>query len=244
MKIPRNALTVAGSICQCWLFVYRLPVAIAQPLLPSPLRLVTQGGFAFINIVVCRLSGMRPALLPASIGLGYWHVGYRLHAWAKRAVGPDLEGLHFLRSDCDRWIMERSGNLLTDFNFHRAGIHVLDDRASVTGAIDSPDAPAHFRIDRGQPPLLSEGSPFSSLEEAAVFLKYKPYGLSVEGADSLQAVRVRRKEADWNSRVVSVPEANWQFLAGHQAALELCCEVEPIDYLWERGRSVRVIPCA
>jgi len=244
MKIPRNAFTVAGSICQCWLFVYRLPVAIAQPLLPAPLRLVTHGGFAFMNIVVCRLSGMRPAPLPASIGLGYWHVAYRFHAWARRSVGQEIEGLHFLRSDCDRWVVQRAGNLLTDFNFHRAGIRVVDDGASVTGFIDSPDAPARFRIDRRQPPVLPEGSPFSSLEEAAAFLKYKPYGLSVEGADSLQAVRVRRNETEWNSRVVSVPEAEWQFLAGHEAALELCYEVKPIDYRWERGRTVRVTPCA
>lgn len=244
MKIPRNAFTVAGSICQCWLFVYRLPVAIAQPLLPAPLRLVTQGGFAFMNIVVCRLSGMRLAPMPASIGLGYWHVAYRLHAWAMRSVGQEIEGLHFLRSDCDRWVMQRAGNLLTDFNFHRSRIRVVDDGASVTGSVDSPDAPAHFHIDRRQPPALSEGSPFSSLEEAAAFLKYKPYGLSVEGTESLQAVRVRRNEAEWTSCVVSVPEAEWQFLAGREAVLELCYEVEPIDYIWERGRSVRVVACA
>ena len=64
------------------------------------------------------------------------------------------------------------------------------------------------------------------------------------GGNSVQAVRVRRKEADWNSRVVSVPEAEWQFLAGRDAVLELCYEVEPIDYIWERGRSVRVMACA
>ena len=243
MKIPRNPFTVAGTIRQCWLFVYRLPVAVAQPLLPAPLQLVTQRDFAFLNIVVCRLSGMRPALLPASTGLGYWHVAYRLYARARRTSGPMLEGLHFLRSDCDRSLVQWGGNLFTGFNFHRAGINVVDDGVSVRGQIESPDAAAKFRIDRSQPPALPAGSPFASLEDAAWFLKYKPYALSVETADSLQVVRVRREESVWRSELMHVPEADWQFLAGRQATLELCYEVEPIDYLWERAQSVRVEKC-
>ena len=243
MKIPRNPFAVAGSIRQCWLFVYRLPIATAQPLLPSPLRLVTRGGFAFLNIVVCRLSGMRPALLPAFLGLGYWHVAYRLHAWAMTEVGRPLEGLHFLRSDCDRRIVKESGNWLTDFHFHRAGIRVIEGDETVVGTIDSPTAPANFRIDGHRAPALAEGSPFATVEEAATFLKYKPYALSVESADTLRVVRVRREEAAWRSRVVAVPEAHWRFLAHHHATLELCYEVEPIDYRWERGSAVRVAPC-
>jgi hypothetical protein len=244
MKLPRNPFSVAGSIRQCWLFVYRLPLAVAQPLLPPPLRLVTRGGFAFMNIVVCRLHGMRPVPLPAGCGFGYRHVAYRLHAWAQCETGQRIEGLHFLRSDCDRWLVERSGNLLTDFHFQRARIRILETDAAVCGTIESAEAPARFRIDRRLAPELTAGSPFSTLEEAAAFLKYKPYGLAVESEDTLQVVRVRREEAAWRSRLVTVPEAEWRFLADQDATLELCCEVEPIDYRWERGYSVRVVPCA
>lgn len=244
MNIPRNPFSVAGSIRQCWLFVYRLPLVTAQHLLPSPLRLVAHGGFAFMNIVVCRLSGMRPAIVPASIGLGYWHVAYRLHAWAPCETGRTLEGLHFLRSDCDRRVVAWAGNMLTDFHFHPAAIRVVETAHAVTGNIESSTAPAHFRIDRREPPTLAEGSPFSTLEEAAAFLKYKPYSLSVESEDTLQVVRVRRAETAWRSRVVAVREAQWGFLDGCEAGLELCYEVEPIDYRWERGHRVRVKPCA
>ncbi len=242
MKFRRNPITVAGSIRPCWLFVYRLPAATARGLLPEPLRLVTRDGFAFLNIVVCRLRGMRPVPLPASVGLGYWHVAYRLHAWAKHEDGTMLEGLHFLRSDCDRLLIEKSGNLLTDFNFHRAGISVVESAAAVTGHIASADAPARFRIDRRLAPALAAGSPFATLEEAAAALKYRPFGLSVESEDTLNVVRVRRTEAAWRSRVVAVAEADWRFLDNHEAALELCYEVEPIDYVWERGQVVRVVP--
>jgi len=244
MKLPRNLLTVAGQIRQCWLFVYRLPAVLAGQMIPAPLQPVTHGGFAFMNIVVCRLSGMRPAPLPAAVGLGYWHVAYRVHSKAMSKSGTVVEGLHFLRSDCDRWLVEKCGNVLTDFNFHLARICVAESSAEVLGEIASPDAPASFRLDRGAPPVLSPGSPFASLEEAASFLKYKPFGLSVDGPATLNVVRVRREESAWRSRVVAVAEGDWHFLAGREATLELCYEVEPIDYLWERGRSVRVRPCA
>ncbi len=59
-----------------------------------------------------------------------------------------------------------------------------------------------------------------------------------------QVVRVRREEAAWRSRVVAVREAHWGFPEGCEAALGLCYEVEPIEYRWERGRRVRVQPCA
>lgn len=242
MKLPRNSFAVAGSIRQCWLFVYRVPEEIARPLLPAPLRLVTHGGYAFLNIVVCRLSGMRPAFLPAGVGLGYWHVAYRWHACAATTAGTAIEGLHFIRSDCDRWIVAQSGNLLTDFHFHRAAIRIETTPASVTGRIRVSEGDANFRIDRQAPPALAPGSPFATLEEAAAFLKYKPFGLAVESADTLQIVRVRREESAWRSRCVKVLNAEWQLLAGWQAVLEICYEVEPIGYRWERGITVRVVP--
>lgn len=244
MNLPRNPLTVAGKIRQCWLFVYRLPAENAARMLLAPLQPVTHGGFAFANIVVCRLEGMRPVPLPAAVGIGYWHVAYRLHAQATTEAGPTLEGLHFLRSDCDRWLVEKSGNLLTDFQFHFAKIRVAESGAEVCGDIVSSDAPASFRLDRKRAPILATGSPFGSVAEAAGFLKYKPRGLSVENSTTLNVVRVCREEKAWRSRVVTVAEADWRFLAGREASLELCCEVEPIDYLWKRGQSVPVKPCA
>jgi hypothetical protein len=244
MNLPRNPFPVAGSIRQCWLFVYRTPVEVIRDLLPSQFEPVTHGGFAFWNIVVCRLSGMRPVPLPAAIGLGYWHVAYRLHVRARTESGVWLEGLHFLRSDCDRTLVVKCGNLLTDFNFHLADVRVSTTFDEVVGAIESQDAAARFRIDRHAAPALADGSPFATLQEAAGALKYKPFGLSPSGSDAVNIVRVVRKEAAWRSRVAAVSEADWQFFTGREVALELCYEVEPIDYIWERGRIVRVKSCA
>ncbi len=242
MNLP--GFTVRGRIAQCWLFVYRTPAESMATLLPRGIEAVTKDGFAFWNIVVCRLEGMRPAPLPAVIGLGYWHVAYRIHVRARTETGEWIEGLYFVRSDCDRHLVSVTGNWLTDFNFHVARIHVVTNPSGVRGTIASPTAEAEFAIDHHAAPRLAAGSPFASLESAAKALEYKPAALSAGGGDAVNVVAVRRDAAAWRWRPVAVTAARWQFLEGRETALELCYEVEPVDYLWERRRIVRVKPCA
>jgi Uncharacterized conserved protein (COG2071) len=229
-----NAPTMRGHLRHCWLFTWRTPVAAAQAILPAPLEPVTCGGFAFWNVVVCRVEGLRPAPLPQAMGLSYWHVAYRLHARARLDCGETVEGLYFVRSDSDNAIVSSGGNWLTDFRFHTASVEVALEAAAITGRIHSSDGSASFRLTDNPPSSLSSGSPFASLSEAAEFLKYKPFALSPAGNDSVRIVRVRRNEANWSFRLVTVEQSKWQFFAGRETMPEICYSVEPIDYQWER----------
>ena len=240
----KNPFTVRGRIRRCWLFVYRTPAASVRALLPQQLAPVTRDGFAFWNIVVCEVGGLRPAFLPAALGIGYWHVAYRLHVQAQTEPGGLIEGLHFLRSDCDSPLVALAGNAFTDFRFHRAHVELSGETSGVTGRIRAPGGDADFQLNRETPPILPPGSPFVSTGEAADWLKYKPFGISPAAAGSVNVVRVVRDEAAWRSRLVTVESARWEFLAGRETALEICYEVEPIDYLWERGRIFPVKSCA
>ncbi len=242
MKLPGFAMR--GRIEQCWLFVYRAPAETVATLLGPTLTAVTHGDFAFWNIVVCRLSAMRPASLPASFGFGYWHVGYRVYVRAELESRGALEGLFFARSDCDRHLVAIAGNRLTSFNFHIARIRVTSGASRVEGTIESPAAAASFQLDRKSVPQAAPGSPFPSLAAAASALEYKPAALSPRTADTLDVVRVRRDAAAWRWHPVNVIDARWQFLDGRDAQLELCYQVEPVDYLWERAQTVPVRPCA
>lgn len=244
MIFQMNPFTVRGRLRRCWLFVYRTPAAVARALLPSQLDLVTRDGFAFWNIVVCQIGALRPAPLPAALGLGYWHVAYRLHVRAQPLGGAPVEGLWFLRSDCDSALVAAGGNLVTDFRFHRATIEVAETEDAVAAKIAASGGDAQFHLNRKAPPQLAAGSPFANVEEAAAFLKYKPFGISPSGAEAVNVVRVAREESAWRSRLVAVEDARWQFLARHETALEICYEVEPIDYQWERGKILRVASCA
>ena len=244
MIFQKNPFTVRGRLRRCWLFVYRTPVDSIRALLPPQLAPVTSEGFAFWNIVVCEIHGLRPAPLPAAVGLDYLHVAYRLHVRAQTESGAVVEGLHFLRSDCDSALVALAGNVVTDFRFHRATVSVSAGASGIAGKIRARGGDADFQLGSETPSSLNPGSLFSSLREAAEWLKYKPFGLSPCDDGAINVVRVARDEAAWRSRLVTVEKARWEFLEPYETALELCYEVEPIDYQWERGRIVRVKKCA
>jgi hypothetical protein len=236
--LAKNPLTLLGTIDRCWLFVYQTPESEARALVPAALELVTRDGCAFWNIVACRLRAMRPRGFPAFVGVSCWHVAYRFYVRFHPAAGPPIEGLYFVRSDCDSRLMTMMGNALTDFRFHTAGVEVTETDALVQITIRSPDAPARATVDRAKPAELPPHSSFSSLEEAAAYLKYKPFGISLDAAGNANVAAIRRDEAAWKSRLVDVISAEWQFFEGKTVRPEICYEVEPIDYQWNRGRIV------
>jgi hypothetical protein len=234
-----NPLTVRGRIERCWLFAYQTPVEAARSELPPELEPVTHGGCAFWSVVVCRLAGMRPPPLPAFLGVGYWHVAYRIYARFHPLGGAPVEGLYFLRSDCNSRLMAAAGNLLTDFRFHMAPVKVTESAAEVRIDVAAPDAPASALLDRVRPPELPGYSAFASIDEAAAFLKYQPRGFSITGPGRVNVIQIERDEAAWRSRLVRIEQADWAFLSGRPVRPEICYDVEPIDYQWNRGRTYR-----
>ena len=242
MLWQKNPLTVVGHLAQCWLFTYRTNAATARRLLPEPMEPVLFGGHAYWNVVVSQIAAMRPLGFPAFVGIGYWHVAYRLYARFRPATGAPIEGLYFLRSDCDSAPMTLAGNVMTDFNFHTAGVSVRERAGAHYLRIASPDAPAQAVWHAGAPTALPAGSPFASLAEAAAQLKYKPNGLSITPDGTVNVVPITRDEAAWRARLVTVEVARWAFFDRHEAHPEICYAVEPIAYRWNRARLYRPQP--
>ena len=236
--LQTNPLTMAGRLQRCWLFTFQCAPETASSFLPAPLQPVTYAGYAFWNVVVTRIESMRPAPLPARLGISYWHAAYRLYAHFRTATGERIEGLYFIRSESDSALIRLAGNLLTDFNLHRAPIHCRETGETVTLTIASADEPAAIHLRRRAPTWLPVTSPFASLDEANAFLKYEPYGLSVNRAGRVNVVRVLRSEAAWQSHLCTVIEAYWAFFAGQEVRPLLCYEVAPVDYRWQRGQLV------
>lgn len=235
----KNPLPMRGTIDRCWLFTFQSPADEIRALLPSHVELVTHHGCGFYNAVVCHVSRMRPHPLPALVGKSYWHVAYRTYVRFYAESGETIEGLYFFRSDCDSKLMTWGGNLLTDFCFHNAGIEVVEDDNRVEISVDAAGAAVDVAMDRNRAPQVPADSVFASLEEAAAFLKYHPAGIAVDDAGNANVVHINRNEADWKYRLVTVTESCWEFFSGSSARPEICYEVEPIVYLWNRGRRYR-----
>jgi hypothetical protein len=240
MRLPvTNPFTVQGKIEHCWLFTWRTPIAAAATFLPAPLELVTHGDFAFWNVVICRINGMRPKGFPRFCGFNYWHIAYRLHAKVRLADNRTIEGLYFVRSDCDRRLMSLVGNCLTDFRFHPAAVRVANTVGIVQAEIDTESASARVHLDLEKPGKLSPGSPFASVDEAAAFLKYKPFALAPTASGAVNVLAVHRAESAWRHRIVHVGHSEWEFFRGKDATPEICFAVDPIEYEWRRGEVLQ-----
>jgi len=237
--VRKNATTMVGDIDRCWLFAFRIPAAQLMARVPQPLELVTYGGYGFINVVVSELSHMRPLGLPAFVGMRYRHVAYRTYVRFHPPNEQAIEGLYFFRSDADSALIVRAGNLLTDFQFNLAAIEIEESRSRLAIHIASETAPGLARLDRDIKPDLSEGSPFAELAAAEAFLKYKPAGISVKQQE-VNVLRITRDEAAWRARPVHVIEAEFEFLKPLNASFELCSELEPVHYRWNRAERYRL----
>jgi hypothetical protein len=249
MPVPLPmSVTMRGVIDRCVLLNYRTPVSSVERFVPRGLRLRTKGGFAFWNVVVCRVHRMRHALAPAALGITYCHVAYRLLVEAELADSSVVSGLHFIRSDANNGLVGLGGNIMSDFRFHGALIDITQTDTRFTATGRSHDGVGNFDLTARDKPAvkLSAGSPFQSRTEAAEFLKYTPVGLAPNRAGSaLRLSEVLRNESAWHSTPLEVDRQFFAFFhSARQKAvtLELAERVEPIDYRWRIGRSARLAP--
>jgi hypothetical protein len=236
--LPPNPVAMAGRIERCWLIVYRAPLDQVQARLPEGFEAVEHAGFGFFHLVVCAISGMRPAGLPSWCGFGYRHAAVRILCRVRLEDGSAQAGLHFLRSDCDAppaMPLARLGNWVTDFRFHPARIS-LTAEGSATRIEVAGSSPAAWTLDPQAPLRNRDRSPFRCVEEAVRFLKYPAHALSPAGPGRVHVLSITRDEAAWRSRPVGVLEERIDFLRGTGAELEMAFEVDPIDYVWNRGK--------
>lgn len=236
MLMQKSPLTMLGTLSRCWLFTYQTPAQSVVPLLPPELEPVQRRNYAFWNVVVCQVQNMHPKILRGAAGITYWHIAYRLYVRFKARSGETIEGLYFMRSDCDNRLLTVFGNLFTDFKFNLASVRVQQDSKSTQIDVAAPGGDAHVKLSNS-PPTLPEYSAFTSLAEAEQFLKYKPNGISISTSGQASVVHIVRDEKAWRSKLVVLQEARWAFFDDKNVKPEICYEVGRINYQWNRAQT-------
>ncbi len=125
--LQRHALPIKAHLKASLVLAYALPSKVLLPLLPPGLQLDTYGQYGFLAIAFVETEKLRPAFLPAQLGVSFLLSGYRVFTRYQTSTGRSLRGLRILRSDTDSRFMHVFGNLLTHYEYEHSRCSVTQD---------------------------------------------------------------------------------------------------------------------
>jgi uncharacterized protein YqjF (DUF2071 family) len=226
---------------RCLLVNFAVDPAAMAAALPRYITPDVYDGDAYLSVVVGQMERMRPAFLPARLGITYDQIVYRV---VVRCGGE--RGVHFLRSDADSRIMCAAGNALSFFRFHRSPVR-FRSRSGPSGSLLDLDVttstvvPGGIRAtyDLGQARHELPGtSAFPDLPTAQAWLVELFSAFSyTPGRRSIDVVRIERGE--WDVRVVDDLRSEYDFLTSGPfpagtTRLDSVFLVGDVPYRWHR----------
>jgi hypothetical protein len=238
--LKRHPLAVEAHFRHSLVLTYAWPRRVLEPLLPPGLLLDAHGDVGFTAIALVQTERLRPAFLPASLGLDFFLTGYRV--FVRVADSPSLRGLYILRSDADRRAMVVFGNLLTHYNYRLAHVSLEERCGHLTIRVRTGGREADLDLTAdlaSRPAPLPPGSPFTGTAEARRFAGPLPYTFDHDrSTGSILAVKATRQS--WHPEPIEVEVREAAFLAssrfaGAEPVLANAFHVEDVDYRWERG---------
>ncbi|WP_344502241.1 DUF2071 domain-containing protein [Dactylosporangium maewongense] len=246
--LRRHPLPMRTRFGHSLVLTYALPAPVLAPLLPPGLTLDTyegpHGSHGFVAIGIVSTQGLRPAPLPAALGIDAVLTGYRIFTRFPTPAGRTMRGLYILRSDTGRPALARAGNLLTRYRYHVGTVGLTVDGDLLTATVDSRDGGADLTVTAdlapardGTPAPLPAGSPFADATAARRFAGPLPYTFDAEDGG---IVVVKAHRSTWTPVPVAVRVTRCTFLErgpfeGTAPVLAQAFHVAGLDYGWHRG---------
>lgn len=240
--LRRHPLPMRTRFGHSLVLTYALPAAVLEPLLPPGLALDTYEGHGFVAIGVVSTEALRPAGLPAVLGLDAVLTGYRIFTTFPTPGGRTMRGLYILRSDTSRTFLAAAGNALTRYRYAMAKVRLTLDGATLTATVDSRDGGADLTVTAdlaSRPAPLPPGSPFAGAAAARRFAGPLPYTFDHEPATG-SIIVVKAHRSAWTPEPVAVRVGRCTFLQrgpfeGTRPVLAQAFHVAGLDYGWHRG---------
>jgi uncharacterized protein DUF2071 len=173
MKLPR----LAGTVQRRLLVNYRAdPDAIAS-LLPAPFRPQLVNGYAVAGICLIRLGSMRPAGLPARLGLTSENAAHRIAVEWDTPDGP-CTGVYIPRRDSNSLVNVAVGGRLYPGAHHRARFEVAETDDDLHVAFAARDGSAAVTLDVRLTAELTGSRLFADTAAASAFFEQGSIGFS------------------------------------------------------------------
>jgi Uncharacterized conserved protein (COG2071) len=211
--VPANRVripAIKGIIKRRLLVNFRAVPEMVQPLLPNPFRPKLHRGHAILGICLIRLEGIRPAGVPAFMGISSENAAHRIAVEWTDESGVEREGVFIARRDTGSWLNVVAGGRVFPGEHHLARFRVKDNGRRVEVGMESRDGEVSLRVVGEAAGGLPASSCFASLAEASGFFESGSLGYSMtRDAGRLDGLRLHT--VDWRVSGLAVSEVHSSF---------------------------------
>lgn len=171
MKAPIIKATIQRRI----LVNFRVDPDALSSLLPEPFRPTLVGGYGIAGICLIRLGGIRPAGLPAAVGVTSENAAHRVAVEWDTADGP-VTGVYIPRRDTSSRLSAALGGRVFPGWQHRARFQVEEGNGSYRVDVSSEDGEVEIAVAAHRTDEVMSGSVFASVDQASGFFRCAPLG--------------------------------------------------------------------
>jgi hypothetical protein len=208
MRLP----VISGIIRRRILVNFRVDEQVMKNFLPSPFRPKLHRGHAIAGICLIRLEKIRPAALPAMLGISSENAAHRIAVvWDDPTTGP-REGVFIPRRDTDSALNHLAGGRVFPGEHHLADFDVQDDGNALSMAIQSRDGTMSVKLRGKESDALPASSCFASLAESSAYFEGGSVGYSVT-SDCCRLDGIRLATENWQVRPLAVEHVASSFFA-------------------------------
>jgi hypothetical protein len=208
MRLP----VIRGLIRRRLLVNFRAEAAVVQRLLPAPFEPKLHEGQAIVGVCLIRLEQIRPAGMPAMLGISSENAAHRMAVVWTDEAGAKREGVYIPRRDTGSLLNHLAGGRIFPGEHHRAHFDVQDDGRSIDFSMRSEDGSVRVRLRGRDADQLPASSKFASLEESSRFFEGGSLGYSAT-SDPARLDGLTLRALKWEVRALEVDNVESSFFA-------------------------------
>lgn len=232
MKSPAIRATIQRRI----LVNYRVDPHVLASVLPKPFRPALVGGHGIAGICLIRLGEIRPAGLPAAVGVTTENAAHRVAVEWDSPAGP-MTAVFIPRRDTSSRLVSLLGGRAFPGWHHRADFDVHEDPECYRVQMTSHDREVRVGVTARPAPTVMTGSIFETVKQASAFFRSAPLGYAVTPRPNVfDGVELRT--CGWGMQPLQVQELRSSFFddphrfpAG-AATLDSAFLMEHLETVW------------
>lgn len=170
-----RAPTIRATIERRILVNYRVDPDALAGILPEPFRPALVGDFAIAGICLIRLGGIRPAGLPAVLGVTSENAAHRVAVEWDTAEGP-VTGVYIPRRDTSSRLSALLGGRVFPGWQQRPRFQVKEADGSYRVQVSGHDGQVRIAVAAHRTATVMAGSVFGSVAQASEFFRCAPVG--------------------------------------------------------------------